>query len=463
MVMRRTPWEGCGAADGPGPERHGAQELWPRDRGRGEATGRRWVAWRSPWRPGAGAHHDEQAWAAVRTRLTGAKGGAPAIGRMALPCRGWGRWRGGVPRQRELAGVQAGTREGTPPPLVAALGDALGPAVRQAAADTRLRWEGHGGPPRGLSVLIAPADRASRDGEQAGVGQREALDLPAPGGQDRLRAVDGGVAGDAPPRGPDRLGPGPVRPFLMPQGPTPPAPARRAGLDGDQGGRAGGPPRAPVGGNAPSRDSAVHGGRVRQGAGPGGQDTQATAQPADIRRVRGPLEERRGRRAAPDVGAVVWRAPDALPALVGHGEDPVHGGDRQAGLPARFEPGVGVEAMPSRAAAGAAGGGDIGLMPPRLARPPGSASGLGPSVDPIVQGATMAGQPALAEPCALVWAIAPADVGPLWPRRAPTRSALGPAGVEGGVHAVQGRGRQRGVSGRGTRALVAQEFLKTPP
>jgi hypothetical protein len=48
--------------------------------------------------PGEVANHDQQALAAVRTRLTGAKGWAPAIGRMALPCRGWGRWLGCVPR-----------------------------------------------------------------------------------------------------------------------------------------------------------------------------------------------------------------------------------------------------------------------------------------------------------------------------------------------------------------------------
>jgi hypothetical protein len=102
------------------------------------------------------------------------------------------------------------------------------------------------------------------------------------------------------------------------------------------------------------------------------------------------------------------------------------------------------------------------LMPTLVARPQVSASGLGPTVDTIVHGATMAGQETRTEPFPIVWSIAPEDVCHLWHRRAPTRSAIGHEGIDGGVHDVQGRGRQMRVSGRGTRALVAQQFLNDP-
>jgi len=108
---------------------------------------------------------------------------------------------------------------------------------------------------------------------------------------------------------------------------------------------------------------------VGQGAGPGVPDRQDTAQTADLMRVRGKLEERLGRRAEPDVVEVSWIAPDALTERVGHGEDHVHGGDRQAFRPSRCEPGVGVAARTARAAAVAAGVVDIGLRPTRVARP----------------------------------------------------------------------------------------------
>ena len=88
--------------------------------------------------PGAGAKHDQQAVAAGRTWLTGAQGGAPAIGRRALPGRGCGRRLGCVPYQRELELVQEGTMDGTPQPIVPDLVEALGPYVLQTAADKRV-------------------------------------------------------------------------------------------------------------------------------------------------------------------------------------------------------------------------------------------------------------------------------------------------------------------------------------
>jgi len=164
--------------------------------------------------PREGTNHDQQALAAVRTWLTGAKGWAPAIGRMALPCRGCGRRLGCVPYQRELELVQEGTMDGTPQPIVPALVEALGPYVRQTAADTRLGWEGQRVPTIGLRVLIAKADLAILDGEQTVVGQRDPMDIPAQVGQDLLCTLDGGFAVDDPALGPDGLGSGQVRPFL---------------------------------------------------------------------------------------------------------------------------------------------------------------------------------------------------------------------------------------------------------
>jgi hypothetical protein len=75
-----------------------------------------------------------------------------------------------VPCERERELVPEGTRDGTPEPIVPDLVEALGQHGRQKAADTRLGWEGHGVPTRGLRVVIATADLAIRHGEQAVVG-----------------------------------------------------------------------------------------------------------------------------------------------------------------------------------------------------------------------------------------------------------------------------------------------------
>jgi hypothetical protein len=127
--------------------------------------------------PGEEANHDQQALAAVRTWLAGAKGWAPAIGRMALPCKGCGRRLGCVPRQRELELVQEGTMDGTPQPIVPDLVEALGQYVLQKAADKLLGREGHSVPTVGLRVLIAKADLAILDGEQAVISQRDPMDI----------------------------------------------------------------------------------------------------------------------------------------------------------------------------------------------------------------------------------------------------------------------------------------------
>ena len=91
------------------------------------------------------------------------------------------------------------------------------------------------------------------------------------------------------------------------------------------------------------------------------------------------------------------------------------------------------------------------------------AEGLGPAVEQIVHGATMAGQEVLPTPLQVLTPIAPEDVGHLWHGRAPARSEIGHKGRDRGVHDVPGRGRQRRVAGGGPRAPVAQQFLNDPP
>jgi hypothetical protein len=125
-VMKRTAWAGFPAADRRAAGRHGGGDLWQR---RCQHEGGQWplcCSWRSPLEAGEQADHNQQAVAAVRTRLTSVKGWAPGIGRLARPCRGCGRWRGCVPRQHELELVQEGTLEGTPQPVVPDLVEALG-------------------------------------------------------------------------------------------------------------------------------------------------------------------------------------------------------------------------------------------------------------------------------------------------------------------------------------------------
>src|SRR5262245_15410879 len=103
--------------------------------------------------------------------------------------------------------------------------------------------------------------------------QRDTVDIPAQVVQDLLRAVDGGFAGDDSTLSPDRLGEGPVRPFLTHQRPKQPAKEFREGLDGPPVERASWLPLAPVGGDRTSRYEAVHMGMVGQGPGPGVQPT----------------------------------------------------------------------------------------------------------------------------------------------------------------------------------------------
>jgi hypothetical protein len=90
-------------------------------------------------------------------------------------------WRGGgcVPRQPELEWVQEGTMDGTPQPSVAHFVEALGHHMLEKAADARVGRQGHGPPALGLAVLGAEAHLALLAREEAVVGQRDAVDIPA--------------------------------------------------------------------------------------------------------------------------------------------------------------------------------------------------------------------------------------------------------------------------------------------
>jgi hypothetical protein len=180
---------------------------------------------------------------------------------------------------RALALGQAGTRAGPPPPIVPALVAALGPHVRQDAADTRLGGARPGGPTLGRRGVSATADLALRHGAQAVVGARAAVDIPAQGRPDGRWAGPRRRAGDPPPVGPDRRGPRPSGAFRTPPLAPPSAPAPREGLNRPPGGRTGGPPVGSVRGDATGGDQAVDGRLGGQGTGPGGQHTPPPSRP----------------------------------------------------------------------------------------------------------------------------------------------------------------------------------------
>jgi len=154
---------------------------------------------------------------------------------------------------------------------------------------------------------------------------------------------------------------------------------------------------------------------------------------------------------------------DALPQVVGHGEDQVNGGDRQEFLPALCQPCLGVLTVACGATTMAAGVVDVVFLTTGLARQQVSAQRLRPAVDEIVHRAAMAGQEPLAEPCQIGGAIVPQDGCHLWHARAPALSEIGHEGSDGGVHGVQRRGRQRCLAGRGPQAFVAQQVLNDSP
>jgi hypothetical protein len=188
----------------------------------------------------------------------------------------------------------------------------------QKAANELQRWQGHGLPALVLSILIAEADVTILDGEQLAIGQCDPVHIPAPVVQDRLRALDGGLAVDDPALGPHRLRYGQVRPSLTHQRPNPPAKELREGVDGHQIGPAGWLPLGSIGGDPAGWDEAVHVRMGGEGTGPGVQHTEAPDQPTDIMRIGRERDERLGRGAQQDVVQVLLMPPDDVPQLLGH-------------------------------------------------------------------------------------------------------------------------------------------------
>jgi hypothetical protein len=103
---------------------------------------------------------------------------------------------------------------GTPQPIVADFVEPLGQHVLQKAPDELVGRQGHSLPAMVLGILIAEADVPVRDRENATIGQRDPVDIPAEVRQDLLGALHGRFAIDHPPFGPDRLRKGQVRAFL---------------------------------------------------------------------------------------------------------------------------------------------------------------------------------------------------------------------------------------------------------
>jgi len=351
----------------------------------------------------------------------------------------------------------------TPQPIVPDLVEASGPHVRQQAAATRLGREGHGVPPMGPGVRIAPADLASVEGEQAGVGQGAALDRSAPVVEPCCRAWHRRLTRDDPGGGPARRGTVQLGARLVYPGPDPTAAHCRAGPARHEGRLARRPPRWVVSRAPPGWHPTGPVWLGGEGPGPGVPHTQHPAQAPHVRRGRGTREERLRRRAEQDVGDGVLGLADELPPLLGPGEDDRQGGDRQAFRTPCCPPGCGFGAVAWRTPSLAAGVGALGRLPAVVTRDQGPTEGVGPAVDPIGHRPPMPGPPRRPNAVPVVAASAPPDRRHLWHDRTPEGSAVGHEGGEGGMHARPGRRCEMGVAGRGPGALVAQPCLHDAP
>jgi hypothetical protein len=329
--------------------------------------------------------------------------------------------------------------ERTPQPIVPNVVEPLGQPMLQKAADELQGWQGHGLPALVLGLLRAEADVALLTREHPALGERDPVDVPAQVLQDLLRALHGGCAGDDPPLGPDHLGHCQVGPFLAHQISTQPAKELREGVDRNHGGRAGGPPLAPVGGDPTGRDQAVHVRMVGEGAGPGMPHPQDPDEPPDIMRVRGELDERLGRGLEQDAVEVLLMMADDLPQRVGHREDEVEGWDRQQFLTPLCQPGFGLVVVALGATAVAAGVIHLVFLTTVIARQELPAQGLSPAGEEILHGPAMARQEVRPKPLQVLASIASKHVRHLRHGHAPVRSEIGHEGVDGGVHDVQGR------------------------
>lgn len=260
------------------PGSHSRQAGW-RGGGRGQSRRPLGPAGRPPWASGPGAKHDQAAGPAVRTRLAGPAGWRVAVVSTGGRFRGSG-GRGGSPtRPPERDARPEGPVRGTPPPLVAALMDAVGPHRRPQAPETRLGREGQGCPALERGVLITTTDLPLVEREPPGVRPREAGDVPAPVAQHLCRAWHGRLARDDPRGGPDGLGNVQRGALLRHESAAAPAAARGARPHRHEGGLAGRGPRRPVPGDPTGRDQAVDVRMVDQRPGPGVQDAEDPQQP----------------------------------------------------------------------------------------------------------------------------------------------------------------------------------------
>jgi len=187
--------------------------------------------------------------------------------------------------------VQEGTMEWTPQPRVADVVEPLGPYMLQEATDELLGGQDHGLPTLVLGVLVAAADLAVLDGEQTVIGQRDPVDVPAQVVQDLRRALHARFTVDDPAFGPERRGQGQVGAFLTHESEKQPANERREGMDGHQGGRTGGSPLGPGGGDPTGRHPTVPMWMIDEGSGPGVEDAEDANEPADIVGVSGERDE----------------------------------------------------------------------------------------------------------------------------------------------------------------------------
>jgi hypothetical protein len=307
----------------------------------------------------------------------------------------------------------------TPQPIGADVVEPLGPHMLQQATNERLGGQGHGLPTLVLGVLVAAADLPIREGEEAVVGQRHPVDIAAQVVQDLLPAWRGRFTGDDPPFGPDHLGQGQVGTFPTSQIEKQPAQERREGLDGHQGGRAGGPPLGPVGGDPTGWHQTVHMWMIDEGPGPGVEDAENADEPPDIMWGCGERDERWGRGAEQNVVPVLLVAADKLPQFLGQGQDDMKGGDWEEFLPPRCQPHLGVMMVALGTTPGAAGVVGIVRLTAVITRPQMSAQGLCPAVDKIIHSAAMAGQEIRAKPLLIGRTLGSEDVRHLWHARAP--------------------------------------------
>jgi hypothetical protein len=199
--------------------------------------------------------------------------------------------------------------------------------------------------------------------------------------------------------------------------------------------------------------------RIDECPGPGVEDAEDSNEPPDIMGGCGERDERVGRGSEQNVVQVSLVAADKLPQLLGQGQDDMTGGDWQEFLPPLCQPHLGVMTVALGATPVAAGVVGIVLLTAVITLQQVSAQGLCPAVDKIVHRAAMAGQEILAKPLLRGEPIAPEDVRHLWHTRAPQRLEIGHEGVDGGVHDVEGFGRQMRVASGGTGTLMPEEFL----